>query len=166
MPVDGENLRGPLIVGVIPRQHPGVVAQAAFLAEELGRRIVFVFVEPRSHLAAWNLTVRMTDLPVPPPEIEEDMSDEAAELFTALGSLMAGSPAAWILRIVGGEPWVALGRLADEARGSMFVVGTREPKARARTLPGSWPGPLPPDWWRTGTCPWWWSLAAAQGGNP
>ena len=37
MSVDGENLRGPLIVGVIPRQHPGVVAQAAFLAERLGR---------------------------------------------------------------------------------------------------------------------------------
>lgn len=129
--MDGENLRGPLIVGVIPRQHPGVVAQAAFLAEELGRRIVFVFVEPRSHLAAWNLTVRMTDLPVPPPEIAEDMSDEAAEIFTALGSLMAGSPAAWVLRIVGGEPWVALGRLADEARGSMFVVGTRDPRLGA-----------------------------------
>ncbi|GAA1499254.1 universal stress protein [Paeniglutamicibacter kerguelensis] len=122
-----DNHKGPLIVGVIPRQHPDVVSQAAFLAEQLGRTIIFVFVEPKSHLAAWNLTVRMTDLPVPPMEIEVDMSADAAGIFTAIGDLMVDSSATWILRIVGGEPWVALIRLADEAAGSMFVVGTREP---------------------------------------
>ena len=157
MPVDGENHRGPLIVGVSLRQHPEVVSQAAFLAERLGRTIVFVFVEPRSSLAAWNLTIRMTDLPVPPPEIAEDMSDEATELFTAIGALMAGSQAAWILRIAGGETWVALGRLADEVRGSMFVVG--DPGTEARCAPVRIPGRgrgLPP-----GGAP-----APARGGGP
>ena len=35
MSLNEMELRGPLIVGVIPRQHPDVVSQAAFLAEQL-----------------------------------------------------------------------------------------------------------------------------------
>lgn len=126
MSLNEMELRGPLIVGVIPRQHPEVVAQAAFLAEQLERTIIFAYVEPKSYLTEMNLTVRMTDLPVPPREIEEDMSADAAGIFAAIGALMVDSSATWILRIMGGEPWVALVRLADEARGSMFVVGTRK----------------------------------------
>src|SRR5437868_14005944 len=122
---------GPMIVGVIPRQHPEVVVRASLLAERLGRVIVFAYVGPKSHLTAWNLTVRMTDLSVPPPDVEEDMSANARGIRTSIGTLSAESTATWILRIVGGEPWAGLDRLASGAPGSMAVIGPREPKCGA-----------------------------------
>ncbi|MFF5794705.1 universal stress protein [Paeniglutamicibacter sp. NPDC012692] len=133
MSLNEVDRRGPLIVGVIPGQHPEVVAQASLLAEQLERTIIFVYVEPLSHSRSWNLTVMMNDLPVPPLEIEEDMSTNAFKIFTTLGALMGSSSATWILRIVGGEPWTALIRLASENHGSMFVVGTRKLNSGAHT---------------------------------
>ncbi|MFJ6418364.1 universal stress protein [Paeniglutamicibacter sp. NPDC091659] len=118
--------RGPLIVGVIPNQHREVVAEAAMLAEDLNREIIFVFVEPNSYLGDWNLTVNLADRSLPSRDIKGQMSAHGLEILANLETLMVDSAASWTLRIVGGETWVALNRVASETHSSMFVVGTRE----------------------------------------
>lgn len=118
---------GPLIVGVIPNQHPEVIAQASVLAQQLDRTIIFAYVEPNSYLTEWNLKEDIRDQSLHPRDIDEDTSADAAEILSHIETQMAGSTATWNLRILAGEVWKALTRLASETDASMIIVGTREP---------------------------------------
>jgi len=118
---------GPLIVGVTPQQHPEVIAEAAALSQQLGRPVIFAFVEPNSYLTEWNLKEDIRDQSLHPRDVDEDMSAAAQEVFSAIESHMDGGASSWSLRILAGEVWKALTRLASEADASMIIVGTREP---------------------------------------
>lgn len=119
--------RGPLIVGVIPKQHPEVIAQASVLAQQLDRAIIYAYVEPNSYLTEWNLKEDIRDQSLHPLSVDEDMTADATEILSHIEALMAGGTATWTLRILAGETWKALARLASEADASMIIVGTREP---------------------------------------
>ena len=118
---------GPLVVGVIPKQHPEVIAQAAVLAQKLDRAIIYAYVEPNSYLTEWNLKENIREQSLHPQDVDEDMTADALEILAHIETLMSGSAAKWSLRILAGEVWKALARLASEADASMIIVGTREP---------------------------------------
>ncbi|WP_411732444.1 universal stress protein [Paeniglutamicibacter sp.] len=118
---------GPLIVGVIPKQHPEVIAQALVLAEQLDRGIVFAYVDPNSYLTEWNFKEDITDQSLHPCDIDEDMTADALEILAGIEAIMVGSTPAWTLRILAGEIWKAMARLASETHASMIIVGTRGP---------------------------------------
>lgn len=118
---------GPLIVGVIPKQHPEVITQASVLAQQLDRAIIYAYVEPNSYLTEWNLKEDIRDQSLHPREVDEDMTADAVMILADIEARMAESTAPWSLRILAGEVWKALARLASEAEASMIIVGTREP---------------------------------------
>lgn len=118
---------GPLIVGVIPKQHPEVIAQATVLAEQLDRAIIYAYVEPNSYLTEWNFKENIRELSLHPGDVDEDMTANAMEILAQIEAQMSGSTATWSLRILAGEVWKALARLASEIDASMVIVGTREP---------------------------------------
>lgn len=118
---------GPLIVGVIPKQHPEVIAQASVLAQQLDRAIIYAYVEPNSYLTEWNLKEDIRDQSLHPRDVDEDMTADASEILADTETRMADSTADWSLRILAGEVWKALARLASETDASMIIVGTREP---------------------------------------
>lgn len=118
---------GPLIVGVIPKQHPEVIAQATVLAQQLDRDIIYAYVEPNSYLTEWNLKDNIREQSLHPRDVDEDMTANAMEILSQIETQMSDSTAKWGLRILAGETWKALARLASEADASMIIVGTREP---------------------------------------
>lgn len=118
---------GPLIVGVIPKQHPEVIAQASVLAQQLDRAIIYAYVEPNSYLTEWNLKENIRELSLHPGDVDEDMTANAMLILSQIETQMSDSTAKWSLRILAGEVWKALARLASEADASMIIVGTREP---------------------------------------
>lgn len=119
---------GPLIVGVIPNQHPEVIAQASLLARQLDRAIIYAYVEPNSYLTEWNLKEDIRDQSLHPRDVDEDMTADAVEILADIETQMSGSSTPdWSLRILAGEVWKALARLASETQASMIIVGTREP---------------------------------------
>lgn len=123
---------GPLVVGVVLRQHPEVIAQASLLAGQLGRSILFAFVQPNSYLTEWNLKENITEQSLHPEDLDEDMTADAMDILAAIEAQMADSAVAWTLRILAGEPWKALARLASESRGSMIILGSRKPGVGAQ----------------------------------
>lgn len=127
MTSNDETSWGPLIVGVVPNQHPEVITQTSELAQQLDRAIIYAYVEPNSYLTEWNLKGDIREQSLHPRDIDEDMTADATEILSQIETQMAGSTAKWGLRILAGEVWKALARLASEADASMIIVGTREP---------------------------------------
>ena len=127
MSSNGADAWGPLIVGVIPKQHPEVIAQASVLARQLDRAIIYAYVEPNSYLTEWNLKEDIRDQSLHPRDVDEDMTADAMEILSNIETQMSDSTATWSLRILAGEIWKALARLASETQASMIIVGTREP---------------------------------------
>ncbi|MFD1214328.1 universal stress protein [Arthrobacter sp. GCM10027362] len=114
---------GPVLVGVVPRQHPSVLAGAAALAAGLGVGLVCAFADPEVYPEVRpDGTVDL--LPIDPD------AGAAAETADALVSeLQAGLrqvPVAWEFRHLWGDPAQALHRAAEELDASLIVVGTRE----------------------------------------
>ncbi|MCV9992745.1 universal stress protein [Paeniglutamicibacter sp. ZC-3] len=123
----GGGTWGPLIVGVIPRQHPEVISHGLVLAEQLDRAMIFAYVETNSYLTEWNLQEDIRDLSLHPRDLDEDMTADALEILAVVEARMEGSSTVWTLRILAGEIWKALARLASETDASMIIVGTRKP---------------------------------------
>ena len=123
------GVSGPLVVGVIPNQHPEVVLEARALSDALNRPIVFAYVEPNSYLVEWDLKSDIEYLSLHPREIDEDISADVALILATLWKMMDGAALPWRFRVLAGDPAKALARLARETRASMIVVGTREPGA-------------------------------------
>jgi nucleotide-binding universal stress UspA family protein len=118
---------GPLVVGVIPNQHPEVVLEARALSDALNRPIIFAYVEPNSYLVEWDLKSDIEYLSLHPKEIDEDISADVALILATLWKVMEGAALPWRFRVLAGDPAQALARLARESRASMIIVGTREP---------------------------------------
>ncbi|WP_308655500.1 universal stress protein [Zafaria cholistanensis] len=118
---------GPLVVGVIPNQHPEVVLEARALSQALGRPIIFAYVEPGSYLVEWNMEPDTEYLSLHPREMDGDIGADVALILANLWKAMEDAELPWRLRVLAGDPARALARLARESRASMIIVGTREP---------------------------------------
>jgi nucleotide-binding universal stress UspA family protein len=121
----------PLLVGVMPRQHPEVLLTAATLAARLGQPLVCAYVDEASYLVEWDPARSAHRLSLHPDADDEDIRTLTAglqeDITAAVGSVPAGTGAVeWTLRMLAGDPARALARLAAETNAPMIVVGTSE----------------------------------------
>lgn len=120
--------QGAVIVGLLPEQDPAVLNQAAALAAALGAELIGAYVDPGSYLIEWDPSgnVRGQSL-----ERALDPDDEAASAVRELGPLLEQAASLYGLRhsfrVLGGEPGMALGRLAAASEAAAIVVGARRP---------------------------------------
>ncbi|WP_054011037.1 universal stress protein [Arthrobacter sp. ERGS1:01] len=88
----------------------------------LGRKIE----DPASYLIEW--TPGNQVLPISLDTVldpEDDTAIAAARLTEALAAAASGYGVDWSLRVIGGDPALALGRLAAAANASTIVIGAR-----------------------------------------
>ena len=123
------GVSGPLVVGVIPNQHPEVMLEARALSDAMNRPLIFAYVEPNSYLVEWDLKSDIEYLSLHPKEFDEDISADVVLILANIWRAMEGAALPWRFRVLAGDPARALARLARESRASMIVVGTREPGA-------------------------------------
>ena len=121
----------PLLVGIMPRQHPEVLQAAAGLAAGLGAPMVCAYVDEASYLVDWDparsahrLSLRR-DAGV--EELRTLTTGLEAQIQDALEAAAPRGPAVeWTLRTLSGDPARSLGRLAAEVEAPMIIVGTSE----------------------------------------
>ena len=121
----------PLLVGIMPKQHPEVLETATALAARLGTPLVCAYVDEASYLVEWDPARSAHRLSLHPDADDEDIRSVTSELTRAIESAVAkvppaSGPTAWTLRTLAGDPARALARLAAEANAPMIVVGTSE----------------------------------------
>ena len=123
----------PVIAAVMPGQDRRVWAVAAELCQCLRAHLTFAFVDPASYLV--ELTPGQVILPLsldPVIDPEDDTAAAAAELSEQLGQVMSAYDVSWSLRILAGDPALALGRLASQVGASVIVAGLRRPGILSR----------------------------------
>ncbi|MCT9624098.1 nucleotide-binding universal stress UspA family protein [Arthrobacter sp. SORGH_AS 212] len=121
----------PLLVGIMPKQHPEVLHTAASLAARLGQPLVCAYVDEASYLVEWDPARSAHRLSLHPDADDEDIraltTGLKADIMAAVDKVPAGSgTVAWTLRTLAGDPARALARLAAETHAPMIVVGTSE----------------------------------------
>ncbi|ACL41823.1 UspA domain protein [Pseudarthrobacter chlorophenolicus A6] len=121
----------PLLVGIMPKQHPEVLHTAAGLAARLGQPLLCAYVDEASYLVEWDPARSAHRLSLHPDADDEDIraltSGLKADIMAAVGKLPAGTGTVdWTLRTLAGDPARALARLAAETNAPMIVVGTSE----------------------------------------
>ncbi len=126
----------PVLVGVVPRQPPGVVREGAALAHDLGVGLACVWVDgSRVFLGeAPDGTVFTTPLD---PDQDDDHREAAEEEMRAyLEQALAGAVVPWVFVYTVGEVAHGLAGAARELDARLIVVG-----ARSAGL-GAWMGQL------------------------
>lgn len=120
----------PLLVGIMPKQHPEVLQAAATLAARLAAPLVCAFVDEASYLVEWDPARSAHRLSLH-PDADDDMLAVTKELKAQvqaaadkLGS--AGAVLEWSFRTLSGDPARALGQLAAEVDAPIIIVGTSE----------------------------------------
>lgn len=123
----------PVIVGVIPGQDPAVWSRALELAQSWSVSLIAAFVDPASYLIEWTPGNRVLPISLDPViEPDDETAIAAGELKQSLTAAAAGYEVDWSLRIIGGDPALALGRLAAAVGASTIVIGTRRPGFMAK----------------------------------
>lgn len=122
----------PLLVGVVPGQHPEVLATAASLAARLGAPLACAYVDEASYVVDWDPARRAHRLTPHPDADDADINaltsglkESISAAADAAGNAAAASPA-WTLHTLTGDAARALGRLATEVDALMIIVGTSE----------------------------------------
>ncbi|MFD5278220.1 universal stress protein [Pseudarthrobacter sp. NPDC058362] len=124
-----ESASLPLLVGVVPGQHPEVLATAASLAARLGVPLSCAYVDEASYVVEWDPARSAHRLSPHPGADDADMAALTAGLKEAITAAAAGAgepPAQWSLHTLTGDAARALGRQAAELGASMIIVGTSE----------------------------------------
>jgi nucleotide-binding universal stress UspA family protein len=116
----------PLVVGVLPGQHPEVLQSATALAEKMGVPLLCAYVDEASYLVEWDPARSAHRLSLHPDTDDADVRAVSEELRGTVAAACAGKPVEWTLRILSGDPARALGRVAAEANAHMIIVGTPE----------------------------------------
>lgn len=118
----------PIIVGVMPEQAPEVWQQALELAQSLSAPLIAAFVDPASYLIEWTPGNQVLPTSLDPViEADDETAIAALQLKENLGLAAAEYSTSWSLRILGGDPALAMGRLAAAMGASTIVAGTRRP---------------------------------------
>jgi nucleotide-binding universal stress UspA family protein len=121
----------PLLVGIMPKQHPEVLQTAAVLAARLGTALVCAYVDEASYLVEWDPARSAHRLSLHPDADDDDIraltTGLKADVQAAVEKVPSGSGSVeWTLRTLSGDPARALGRLAAETNAPMIIVGTSE----------------------------------------
>ncbi|MDR6416722.1 universal stress protein [Pseudarthrobacter sulfonivorans] len=121
----------PLLVGVLPNQHPEVLTTAANLAARLSAPLLCAYVDEASYLVEWDPGRSAHRLSLHPGQDDEDVRAVTTDLKAVIESTVAnagtgGVPVEWTLRTLAGDPARALARLAAESNVPMIIVGTSE----------------------------------------
>ena len=116
----------PLLVGVVPGQHPEVLQTAATLAQGLSAPLLCAYVDEASYLVEWDPARSAHRLSLHPDKDDDDIRSLTNNLKSAIGSAIPGASPEWTLRTLAGDPARALGRLAAEVNAPMIIVGTPE----------------------------------------
>jgi nucleotide-binding universal stress UspA family protein len=123
----------PLIAAVIPGQDPAVWMRALELAESLSAPLIAAFVDPASYLIEWVPGNKVLPISLDPVhEPDDDTAIAAARLKESLSQVAAGHATTWALRIIAGDPALALGRLAQAVGASTIIIGARRPGILAK----------------------------------
>jgi nucleotide-binding universal stress UspA family protein len=127
----GEHVDGtPLLVGIMPKQHPEVLQAAATLAARLSVPLICAYVDEASYLVEWD-PARSAHRPSRHPDADDDLPaltrELKAQVQAAVDKLPSdGGPLQWSFRTLAGDPARALGQLAAEVDAPMIIVGTSE----------------------------------------
>jgi nucleotide-binding universal stress UspA family protein len=116
----------PLLVGVLPGQHPEVLRAATDLAATMGVPLLCAYVDEASYLVEWDPARSAHRLSLHPDKDAAEVQAVSEELRSVVGTACAGKNVEWGLRVLAGDPARALGRVAAEADASMIIVGTPE----------------------------------------
>ncbi|WP_307432611.1 universal stress protein [Pseudarthrobacter defluvii] len=127
----GELFNGaPLLVGIMPKQHPEVLQTAAALAARLATPLVCAYVDEASYLVEWD-PARSAHRLSRHPDVNDDMLALTTELKAQVQSTVdelgsTGSALDWSFRTLTGDPARALGQVAAELGAPIIIVGTPE----------------------------------------
>jgi nucleotide-binding universal stress UspA family protein len=121
----------PLLVGIMPQQHPEVLQTAANLAAQLGVPLVCAYVDEASYLVEWDPSRSAHRLSLHPDADDQEIRSLTLELTAVIEAAVAKVPAGagsveWTLRTLAGDPARALSQLAAETSAPMIIVGTSE----------------------------------------
>ena len=121
----------PLLVGVLPDQHPEVLTTAAKLAARLSVPLLCAYVDEASYLVEWDPARSAHRLSLHPGQDDEDIRSVTSGIKAAIERTVAnagtdGEKVDWTLRTLAGDPARALARLAAENNVPMIIVGTSE----------------------------------------
>lgn len=128
--------RGPVVVGVQPRQSPETVSVAVSLASKLELKLVCGFVLSGLELSEWNAKTGINYNTLHADEREALGETEVDDLRTRLELAMDGTGVEWSLRVVFGDPAKALEELAVGLGASVLVIGAHTRKSRGFRLGG------------------------------
>ncbi|WP_426997490.1 universal stress protein [Pseudarthrobacter sp. N5] len=116
----------PLLVGVLPGQHPEVLRTAQVLAAKLAATLLCAYVDEASYLVEWDPARSAHRLSLHPDADDAEIRAVTEELKAMIGTSLKGGSVDWTLRTLAGDPARALARLAAESNASMIIVGTPE----------------------------------------
>jgi hypothetical protein len=120
------NGTAPLVVGVVPGQHPEVLQTAASLAKTLAAPMICAYVDEASYLVEWDPARSAHRLSLHPDADDARIRETTQELRSVIEARCASLGIDWTLRTLAGDPARAIGRLAADADACMIVVGTPE----------------------------------------
>ncbi|KQR06268.1 universal stress protein [Arthrobacter sp. Leaf145] len=123
------GMNGPILVGVMPGQHPSVVEQAAVVAG--GTRLPLVFAHADVTVYPVDGTTGGPAAPIDPDGVDGDSRNAIEALKKTIADQLSGLDIQWSITPLAGEPARALAREAEAIGASMIVVGTREHRLTA-----------------------------------
>ncbi|MEO5778443.1 MULTISPECIES: universal stress protein [Arthrobacter] len=116
----------PLLVGVLPGQHPEVLQTAASLAKRLAAPVICAYVDEASYLVDWDPARSMHRLSFHPDTDKDEIQAVTQQLRITIQAACGDQGIDWTLRTLGGDPARALGRLAADSSAEIIIVGTPE----------------------------------------
>jgi nucleotide-binding universal stress UspA family protein len=115
--------RVPLVLGVLPGQHPHVLKTALDLALSLAAPLVCAYVDEASYLVEWDPAKETHRMSLHPGKADADVAAVRNELRSQINDAIDVGGVDWTLRLLAGDPARAIGRLADDIQASMIILG-------------------------------------------
>jgi nucleotide-binding universal stress UspA family protein len=123
-PETSDDVRGAVIVGVVPGLPARVVKEACRYAKALGAPLLVVHVDVTRFV-----TYEDPDGYVHSAPIDMNLAGGEAEFSKVkneVGAVLDGAPVQWTARQLVGDPAIAMKHLAEEVDARLLVVGTRK----------------------------------------
>lgn len=121
----------PVVVGIVPDQHPLVVRTAVMLAAANGAGLHLGYADPSRYVVDEGADGTVRHAPLDPDSDDETWRDTSEALARWANELVNGE-VPWSFTYLAGRPDRALTHLARAVDAAAIVVGTRPPGAGAR----------------------------------
>lgn len=134
-----ESPNGPIILGVEWTFSEHLIRTGAALAAALGEHLICAFVDPASYLTEWAPENQRAALSLE-PSINEEAEFPSEQLQQKLEAILGTPGETWSFRVLNGDVFKALNRLAESTDATLLVVSGRRPGSLAwldRVLEGS-----------------------------